>query len=262
MLFKMAPPAFLHLNPLVPTPRRCRHSLTCSQQLPEGAKRAPRSLEDRLGALQFSYESPNTLPGLPGCVRYMCAHGHIVTGTIGSPACRRCPTCSFRHPGACGRPLCISTLRALAVLRGGLLLSDTYVNSREKLEWQCKHGHRWKASADNVRGRGSWCPECAKEGRRKGIGEMRRVAARLGGECLSEVYVSGNVKLKWRCSEGHVFEMAPNNVLRKPGGKRKASWCPTCRKASATRGKKAMTNSKTKGKTGEAKSELVRAVKG
>ena len=50
--------------------------------------------------------------------------------------------------------------------RGGRLISSNYENSYTKLEWECEHGHRWRAVPAEVK-RGSWCPQCARAIRSK-----------------------------------------------------------------------------------------------
>ena len=58
-------------------------------------------------------------------------------------------------------------LAAEAALRGGRLVSAEYLGSYEKHEWECAHGHRWFATAGNIRSKGSWCPVCAVEKSRR-----------------------------------------------------------------------------------------------
>ena len=45
---------------------------------------------------------------------------------------------------------CIEKYRKVAIKRGGLLLSDKYINSNTPLLWQCKQEHQWKAKPVNV----------------------------------------------------------------------------------------------------------------
>lgn len=52
--------------------------------------------------------------------------------------------------------------------------------------------------------------------------EMNSAAAFRGGECLAPYAGDPYAPLKWRCCEGHEFEMNPYTVLR--GG----HWCPQC----------------------------------
>ena len=52
------------------------------------------------------------------------------------------------------------------------------------------------------------------------IGIYQEIAKKRGGFCLTEHYYGYTVKLKFRCKEGHEFEMNTTNVKR--------SWCPVC----------------------------------
>ncbi len=86
---------------------------------------------------------------------WRCAQGHrwqalstsVVQGTW-------CPIC------ARNQPIALSQLQDIATSRGGLCLSDEYLNERKALSWRCSSGHHWKATPSKVK-RGSWCPLCA-----------------------------------------------------------------------------------------------------
>lgn len=54
----------------------------------------------------------------------------------------------------------IEQMQEVARERGGRCLSDTYVNNRTRLLWECSQGHVWSAAPDNVINRGAWCPDC------------------------------------------------------------------------------------------------------
>ncbi len=51
--------------------------------------------------------------------------------------------------------------------------------------------------------------------------EMRRLAERRGGKCISSRYISSRIPLRWRCRHGHEWNAMPTNVI-------KGSWCPVC----------------------------------
>ncbi len=55
----------------------------------------------------------------------------------------------------------------------------------------------------------------------KRLKELQEIAAKRGGECLSEAYLGANVKMKWKCSEGHIWETLPKVIKR-------GNWCATC----------------------------------
>lgn len=63
-----------------------------------------------------------------------------------------CPYCANKYQN-------LEDLKKIAQERGGKCLAKDYKNSTTKVEWQCSEGHRWYASANNVK-RGTWCPIC------------------------------------------------------------------------------------------------------
>lgn len=147
---------------------------------------------------------------------FECAKGHrwatpaesIMSGTW-------CPYCSASAKADVARTS-IEELRRAAESRGGKLLSNSYQNGFEKLEWQCAKGHIWKSSWNNIRG-GKWCPECA----RVQLDDLRHLAELRGGKLISETVVNNSTPVEWQCSKGHRWFARPNNV-------KNGTWCPYC----------------------------------
>lgn len=54
----------------------------------------------------------------------------------------------------------IKDMTQLARERNGKCLSDTYINSETKLEWECEFGHHFEASCRQVKHKKVWCPTC------------------------------------------------------------------------------------------------------
>ncbi len=117
--------------------------------------------------------------------------------------------------------LSLATAQKEATVRGGRCTSDTYVNCKSRLEWECHTGHTWSASLDSVRNSHTWCPHCSKT-RKRSIEEAERVAAARNGECLTRVYKNGKTPLRWKCHKGHEWQASLVNVSNK------GSWCPFC----------------------------------
>lgn len=57
----------------------------------------------------------------------------------------------------------IEFCKNLAVSRNGVCLSNTYKNNKQKLLWQCQHGHQWESCLASINCRNSWCPKCANK---------------------------------------------------------------------------------------------------
>jgi hypothetical protein len=92
----------------------------------------------------------------------------------------------------------------------GLVMLGEYVTSMTKTFFQCSEGHTWEASPGNVMG-GTSCPHCSGNVRLTTEIVNDRIAD-LGLVLLDE-YVTNSVKRRFQCSEGHVWETAPANVL-------------------------------------------------
>jgi uncharacterized Zn-finger protein len=147
-------------------------------------------------------------------LRWRCTHGHEWESPAAIVKNHWCPHCQ-RENTRTG----IGRMREVAARRGGLCLSDRYVNARTNLRWQCAHGHTWEATATKTQN-GQWCPYCS--GHRYSLADMQALAVARSGECLSDAYQSVQHKLQWRCGHGHTWE-ATSAVVS--GG----SWCPQCR---------------------------------
>ena len=105
------------------------------------------------------------------------------------------------------------------------LLSDTYINNRQKLEWQCDNGHITFCNIDLVK-RAQQCLQCYNmrrgDTRRGNIEECQKVAEERGGKCLSMKYVSRREKMLWECAKGHQWEAKFSHI------KNSNEWCPHC----------------------------------
>jgi len=117
-------------------------------------------------------------------------------------------------------------LKNIAEKKNGNILSDKYIGPNIKLEFECKEGHKWRTLPTNVKG-GTWCPKCANihrnDAKKLTIEQMQLIAKERGGKCLSEEYTDNKIKLKWMCSEGHIWQAKPSHI-------KSGVWCPVCGK--------------------------------
>lgn len=126
--------------------------------------------------------------------------------------------------------LTIEEMQEIARDRGGVCLSEEYINSDTNLQWACKDGHGWEATPDNVK-RGTWCPVCACRVALT-IEEMNTIARKRGGKCISTSYIDARTHLLWECERGHRWQATPDSVKR-------VSWCPECAKLARCKSDKA-----------------------
>ena len=122
----------------------------------------------------------------------------------------------------------IETFKKIAIENGGECLSDKYVNCRNKLKFKCKQGHVWEATARDIKLSKSWCPVCSNSIKLT-IEEMREIAIKRKGKCLSEVYINSHTKLLWKCEHGHQWYARPYDI------KNSNKWCPICNESQGER---------------------------
>ncbi|TSC91338.1 MAG: Uncharacterized protein CEN90_467 [Parcubacteria group bacterium Licking1014_17] len=153
--------------------------------------------------------------GINHKLRWRCSEGHIWKATPSNvKRYHWCPSCA-----GC-KSYTINKIRELAKLRGGKCLSTEYKGAHGKLKWQCSKGHIWETTPDSIRN-GTWCPKC-NGNISYTIDEISELAKSCGGKCLSKKYGGAHGKLKWQCSEGHIWETTPNSI-------RRGTWCLKCR---------------------------------
>ena len=105
--------------------------------------------------------------------------------------------------------------------KGGNFLSNSYLGSKIKHEWECSDGHSWFSTSDNVKNAGNWCPHC-RERQPITLKELKDIAKSRNGKCLATSYVNPDKKLLWECSKGHKWRASTRNI------KYLKTWCREC----------------------------------
>lgn len=118
--------------------------------------------------------------------------------------------------------LSIGVARAVAESKGGVCLSEKYINTDTKLLWRCKEGHEWSAKLNHVKDSGSWCPNCAHRKPVSMLEKAKAHARKNRGQCLSEKFETIKSELIWQCAGGHQWASTYTNTVF---GKH---WCPHC----------------------------------
>jgi hypothetical protein len=123
-----------------------------------GSRRLSHDGLERLQAVAASHGGQclnEVYAGMKAHYRFRCAQGHTWQ-TKGEAVlmgrwCQCCRNDSMRFG--------LDGVQAIAAARGGRCLSDTYVNHRTKLQWQCHRGHVWSTTPQVIL-KGHWCKEC------------------------------------------------------------------------------------------------------
>lgn len=99
--------------------------------------------------------------GVKSKLKWKCKNNHIWRTTPDAVIQGKwCPYCGH------SMKLKLNDIKKTAIKRGGACLSDIYLHSDAYLDWICRKGHKWKATAHSVLFSGSWCPHCSS-----GLGE-------------------------------------------------------------------------------------------
>ena len=151
-------------------------------------------------------------------LKWECKKGHVWTSTPSNilNAGNWCQECLGRQK------ITIDTLKKDAAKSGGFILSKKYLGRKINHEWKCSQGHIFFATPNAIRNkrRKSFCKICIGI-REYTIDDMKFIAKKNGGDCLSDKYVNNYTKLKWTCSKNHVWESIPSQII-------KGSWCSEC----------------------------------
>lgn len=178
-------------------------------------RQAVRKFSDAVWMAEFYGGKPlSTAQGLRELVVWECRDGHQFTATGQRLLTRQyfCPECDGPIK------ITLESINAAIAKRGGKCLSKVFVNTSQKLEWECDKGHQWLANWRNVGHNKSWCPTCSRT--RGTLAKLVDIADERGGQCLSGQYVTGAHKYKWRCEQGHQFEATMDSAY--------TSWCWIC----------------------------------
>lgn len=156
-------------------------------------------------------------------LKFRCAKGHeweAIPSSIKSGD-SWCPECKPDRIGNSNRKHSLATMNELAKKNNGQFLSSEFKSVNHKYKWRCEEGHEWLIPPTDIM-KGHWCRICSMKKLRGTILEMKRIAKKRGGDCLSNEYLGSSDKLHWLCANGHTWFATPNNV------KNNNSWCPKC----------------------------------
>lgn len=200
--------------------RTCSYRIIASKLKHDGSEL--KKIAERLGGklLSENYVNSNTK------MRWQCSLGHIwETMPIVVKKGSWCPKCR-KTGGAAKRKTGIAIYRQMAEEKGGKLLSETYIDNRTSLTWQCDQGHTWNNTPTHIK-RGQWCRQCMNsqsgQKRRTPIAVFVKIAEKRGGKLLSETYDGSHARLTLQCKYGHTW--STTGACIKAG-----HWCTECGK--------------------------------
>ena len=133
---------------------------------------------------------------------YMCQAEHKLRISLSEWNRRKvkiCPVCNKYNR------LSIDFIRSEMYKEGYILLSSNYKNNKQKLEYLCPKGHRYRISWDMFRS-GQRCPYC--NGRSPiTIDDVRKSFESEGYKLLTTKYINNKQKLEFICPSGHRYNI-------------------------------------------------------
>ena len=175
------------------------------------------------------WDPKSVTPGSNKEMNWICTHGHQWQETVNMrtpPRSYGCPYCSGKRVDKGFNDL-LKVFPAIAAEADGWDPSMVSSKSGKKLKWRCQQGHTWLATVAHRTVDQTNCPYCAGRKVKKGFNDLLTVCPDIASEAYgwdpSEVSVGSNVKVRWKCKEGHTWEAAVVNRTPPRTGR-----CPTC----------------------------------
>lgn len=115
--------------------------------------------------------------------------------------------------------LAFDVLEKEVEIRGGILISNEYINNKTSITIQCNEGHIWETKWSIIKN-GSWCPFCVNVNKRT-LNDIHTYISNKPFIILSTQYKNCKSKLQWKCDKGHIWEAAWTTLQQGHG-------CPSC----------------------------------
>ena len=163
---------------------------------------------------------------------WVCPEGHItkarviekISYTTKCPVCEGTATAEGINDFATKHPDLVKQW-----VRGAKRPSEVRPMSNAIATWRCEEGHEWNAPFQR-RVSGHGCPFCAGQRAITGVNDLASQHPDLVREWHpdnrvdpSEVAKGSSTRYKWKCSEGHEWEISPNSRTTRGG-----TGCPVC----------------------------------
>jgi hypothetical protein len=129
------------------------------------------------------------------------------------------------------RHLKLEEVKAYAISRGGLCLSNEIKTTKDKLLFTCLiEGHNpWETRFNELLKYKRWCQQCSiihigkKRSNPNGLELAKKYAESKGGHCLSKDYINAITNMLWECDKQHTWEASYNTTTSS-----RKLWCPEC----------------------------------
>jgi len=103
----------------------------------------------------------------------------------------------------------IDIIKQAFAKEGYVLLTNLYINKKQKLNYVCPKGHIGTITWNNWHYNNNRCNRCANN-IPPSISEVRTLFEKEGYKLISNVYKNAHTKLKYICPNGHIHEISLN----------------------------------------------------
>ena len=183
------------------------------------------TLRPDLAAEADGWDPATVVAGTAAMKSWKCSLGHTWNATINHrvSAGKGCPYCAGQKVWVGFNDFASQNPELLSQVHGWDPTTVT-ANSGRNFEWICTLGHVWKATPDR-RSNGSGCPYCLSQAVWPGFNDFATHSPHLlgwvDGWDPTTVTNKSGTKRKWRCPEGHPFQMVVSHMANGSG-------CPVC----------------------------------
>ena len=158
---------------------------------------------------------------------WICPQGHSYQATVAhrSQSGSNCPYCSGNKVLPGFNDLA-TTHPNLASEADGWDPTTVSRGSSKKLGWVCTRDHHWYATVGSRASGKNGCPYCANKVVLRSFNDLAtthpEIAAQAHGWDPTLIIAGSSKVVKWKCSLGHIWEIAPHIRTRNDAG------CPIC----------------------------------
>lgn len=155
---------------------------------------------------------------------------YVNTSTKIKIICNTCNHSFLQIPNAhlrgCGCPKCANKIPITEdmfkeilkdVHSQNIFLISSYTNKTNKVEVQCKEGHKWQTTPNHLIKRKQGCRKCHTLSKRMSDSQFKKILKENHqGEIIAlEKYVQSKTRLKVKCMKcGKIYSTEPRNVMR------------------------------------------------
>ena len=158
-------------------------------------------------------------------VNWRCKKGHSWRASVSNRTRLKsgCPFCTGQKV-IVGKTDILTTHPDIASQAYGWNPADYSIGSGIDLKWKCKEGHIWQAKPQKRR-RGDGCTICSGNILSVGENDLQTTHPQLASQALEwdprTVTAGHNLKKKWKCEKGHIWQAIVNSRSSGVG-------CPVC----------------------------------